>query len=289
MRTSFSLPVFVLTCVAAVATHATGAAAASPCTEPDGKDGMPKALASPKELARKTLEPGKSFDAGPLKISLSKAIMPAFVGSTQGEAVVDGNVVHVADLKRDGESSKNSASMHLPGVIRLGGHRVTFTEAGKTALAAFDVKVDELGCDEIEHGPAMKKGQTRTMWLSMEGVSAVKMYEGDEHFSSDYFELYLTSGLNENSSGKVMLDDANRPLTRAWISLRGVDNNSTGRGSGELNAIKINTPGSSFATDAYKVDVLRVMHGPKTKLRFKEPYAPADPVVSVLVRVTRTK
>src|SRR5688572_3102220 len=109
--------------------------AASPCTEPDGKDGLPRALASPTELGRKTLVPGASMEAGPLQIKLSKGLMPAFLGSTQGEAVVDGEVVHIADRARDGESSKNTSSIHLPGVIRLGGYRVTFDETGAKALA----------------------------------------------------------------------------------------------------------------------------------------------------------
>jgi len=289
MRSSFILLAFV----AFVAFWSVGARAAgytpAPCMVPDGADGLPKALTAPTLLGEKTIAPGASFTAGPLRIKLTKTVMPAYVGTTQGEAVVDGDVQIVDAVKKDGESSKNSASSHLPATIRLDRYRVVFDEAGATGGAQFAVRVDDLGCVGEQEGFPMTKGETMTLWLSTDGAPSVELFAGDDRetsaFSSDVFQLGLTSGTSENSNRRVVMDDKGRPLIPGWITLRSWEN---GPESKEITAVALNTKGAQLAMKKHKIEVLKVVHGPKTKLRFKEPYAPADPALSVLVKITRT-
>src|SRR4051812_6005015 len=143
--------------------------------QPAGADGFPTALAKPKELAHRALAPGESFTAGPLKIKLSRAVMPAFVGAETGEAVVDGDVSVVGTDK--------SASLHLPATIRIATYRVRFDDVGKTAGTSFDVVAEDLGCEGEPHGKSLAKGDAMTVWLSTEGVDQFELFAGDDDFN----------------------------------------------------------------------------------------------------------
>lgn len=264
--------------------------ATSPCVTPTSAlELAPRLAGGPKVLDQRALKPGEratvTVGDRELLISLRNQLMPAFVGSTQGEVLPFAEVTWRSKGKNTAKDDAVTQTSYVPAAISVGDKRVTFTEADEK----FAVVVEDLGvgCTADEHEDTLKNGESRLIWLSTYGVTTYSFYVGESWNASDQLQLNLRSFSSPNSRRKVVLGAGGKPLTPGGVIVGVFERNDSANDSKDLDVVVDDK--ANLAMAAHRVEVVRVIHGKDSRFSFKEVYAPAEPVVSVLVKVTRKK
>lgn len=251
------------------------------CVEPIA-DGITAPIKrGPTRIGVYRLANGKAIDTPRLRLKAYGRFIPERLGSRRGEVMASFEAQLLPDVIRDGENPDNSVFDAAPGVLRILSYRVTLRTVSTSPLA-YDAIVDDVGCPEESTVPPLAAGQSRTFWVSTDGVMKFSFSNVPWYASGDRLQATLMSSLEPdvhqrdkaNPTGHLMLH---------WFEGRDGHPEST-----ELVNDKI--AGSSATLQDYRVRVLRVVWGKDTRLVDGRLVTKGNlPAGSVLIEVTRLK
>lgn len=270
----------VLTSTAVAADESPPQDAPAACIDPVGKNGFPAQLAKgPKVVGTYTLTVGKALVTPRLRLLATSHFMADRVGATSGEWLPGLEVALLPDVTRDGPSYRNSVDQHGYDPLRIGTYRVTVKSAAAKRVVAL---VEDLGClEEYVHAP-LAPNETKTFWVSTEGVRSYSFSTGHWYDQVPRMYFAVTAGLDP--------DVQQTPGTKTphgWIAAQAWENQG-GLPSWDDRYLDTFTPGSVMETPAHRFEIVRVELGKNTRVvDGRVVTTGGQPSISALVRVTR--
>ncbi|MDX2089912.1 MAG: hypothetical protein SFX73_18800 [Kofleriaceae bacterium] len=270
----------VLTSTAAAAAVPPPQDAPAACIDPVGAEGFSAQLAKgPKVVGTYTLPVGKTLVTPRLRLLATSHFMPTRVGASTGEWLPGLEVALLPDVTRDGPSYRNSVDQHGYDPLRIGTYRVTVKSATAKKVVAL---VEDLGClEEYVHAP-LAPAESKTFWVSTEGVRSYSFSTG--HWYDQVARMYFAV------SAGLAPDVQQAPGTttpHGWIAAQAWENQG-GLPSWDDRYLDKLTPGSVMETPAHRFEVLRVVLGKNTSVvDGRVVTTGGQPSISALIRVTR--
>jgi len=265
--------VFVLT--APMIAHAVPADAPVGCVDPVGADGAPARVSRGAQLVGTyQLVADKPLDTAHVRLTVHDVFIPERVGSTRGEHSIGLTAQLLPDVIRDGESAANSVDLNDLSTALLGTYRI----AVKADRSGYRATIEDLGCPERAVHPPLALHQSKTFWLSTEGVKTYAFSTG-EWYDNDY-QVY--AALTADLDPTVQQTAGTSP--HGWLNLQGWE---TGPTFADIDHTKLRA-GAVIELADHRLVVKKVVLGPNTSIVDGRVITTGGPpVVSVLVELTR--
>ncbi len=282
-----------LTIIALISTISTSALAWEPsddpvdvpraCVDPVGLDGVTSLVTrGPKLVGVYRLKDRKTLDTPKLRLRAYGEFIPERLGSSRGEVQARFEAALLPDVVRDGPNPENSVFTSAPGVLRIGLYRVSLRTVTTKPLT-YDATVEEIGCPEEGTTPPLATAHdTRTFWVSTDGVMKYGFSRRPWYMSGDRLQITLLTSLDPDVQQKDKANPTGGIMLHMWEGLDGHPR------WGELTDGKI--AGSVTQLQDHKIEVLRVIWGKDTRLVDDRLVTKGtEPAATILVRVTRTQ
>jgi hypothetical protein len=249
--------------------------------------GLPERLEKgPTLLASQPLGMGSKVEIAGLLVQLNKRFLPHHVGSKQGHFEPEGTVRWELDAVLHGENPQNTQTLLNPDQVQVGRYRVRFGEP-ETPKQPWMIHVEDMGCEPVEENGPLSSGEKRVFWISTLGTRQIAFRgpAATAASSGPGLQLELTSGQSLGARRNAVLGDNGEYLTLGWVRLSLREQGDELPRSAEYQDQQIEKARHDFPD--HRIEVLRVVYEPNSRIRFRELYTLREPGVSVLLQVTR--
>lgn len=254
------------------------------CIDPVGKDGPTPWLASgPVQLGSWELKHGKVLDTPRVRIRVYGDFIPTQMGASTGDHVTNFEVQLKPNIDREDPSPFNTAYTWVGSMLAIGTYQVKVDpipgEKGRYRAVLWDA-----GCREKYMVPVLEPGESRTFWLSTDGVRHLHFRE----LSQDYLiDAETLIELSADLDPDVQQGDTKDP--HGWYRIKGIDRDG-GRPIIEDRVHRDVVVGEPLVLMNHTLTVLRVEHGPETRIEDGKVFTKGGlPRVSMLLGVTRAE